>query len=368
MYTVTTAPVALHAGVEPLDCLKLPATERRAMATSQPPALPPEVMSELGREWVFTALEEIGRSSIRKFALSIGDTHPLYYDDKYARESKYGGIIAPPTFVCETMQFMVGDLDETGGPAGRPKLPLGAEIRGSNEYTFHRPVRPEDVITARWKFANIRERDARTGKLFIVVSEITYTNQHDEVLAANSETSIFRVSESRQEDSGEVATAPQSSSGVVVGASARRLESSLCFEDVQVGDEITPLRKEITLPQMVFYAAATWDFHRYHYDQEFVREKGFPQPFVDGQNLGSFLAQMLVDWTGDPGVITKLGFRFRNFAFPGDVLTCKGSVTGKSDADGESLVECELAIEKQDGSMALAPGHATLKLPSRGRA
>ena len=38
------------------------------------------------------------------------------------------------------------------------------------------------------------------------------------------------------------------------------------FEDVQVGDEITPLVKEIGIARMMAYGAATWDFIRLHGD------------------------------------------------------------------------------------------------------
>jgi acyl dehydratase len=35
---------------------------------------------------------------IREFALSLGEMNPLYTDAAYAKNTSYGGIIAPPTF------------------------------------------------------------------------------------------------------------------------------------------------------------------------------------------------------------------------------------------------------------------------------
>ena len=72
------------------------------------------------------------------------------------------------------------------------------------------------------------------------------------------------------------------------------------FEDVHEGTELPPLTKQITTVQMMMYGAATWDFMRIHYDADFARQLGFPGPFVDGQMLGAFLAQLAVDWAGDP--------------------------------------------------------------------
>ena len=336
------------------------------MTTAEPDGPIGDINTLAGQQWVFTAPEAIGLASIRKFALAVGDSNPLYYDAGYASTSQYGGIIAPPTFVCETMQFMSGEMDETGDPTQKPKLPLGTEIRGGNEYNLLRPLRPEDVLTVRWKLSDVREREGKSGKLIIVVSEITYTNQYHETVATNNETTLFRISDSETDGGRQSGLATMGRSTGGPGPAARRLETPLLFEDADVGDEIGALSKEITLPGMVFYGAATWDFNRSHYDYEYVQRRGFSRPFVDGQMLGAFLAQMLADWTGDPGAISKLGFRFRDFAYPGDVLTCRGRVTSKSSQGGQNLVECELWVENQEGALVLSPGHATLKLPSEG--
>ena len=334
------------------------------MTTPGPSALTPEIMALIGRERVYHAPEEIGAASIRKFALSIGDSNPVYSDGAYAAGTPYGGIIAPPTFVCETMQYMVGALDEAGGPAARVQLPLGLEIRGSNDYHFHQALRPDDLLTVRWRVADIRERDGSTGKLLIVTSEISYWNQHGALLATNTETNLFRVSDAPLR-AGPAAPPERPSAGNGPGSPtpSRRLDRPLSFRDVGDGDRLPELEKRITLPMMVFYAAATWDFHRYHYDLEYVREKGFDRPFVDGQMLGAFLAQMLSDWTGDPGAIRRLGFRFKEFAFPGDTLTCRGRVTGAEAGERGGSVTCELSIMRQDGAQVLGPGHAVLALP-----
>lgn len=147
----------------------------------------------LGKEMVATAPEEFGRASIRLFAQAVGDMNPLYYDEGYARRTRYGGIIAPPTFVCETMQYQVGPLDHTGGPAHRFGLPVGTEIRGGNDYEFFQPVRPDDVLTAHWKVKDIQEKKGRTGRLLFLIYDITYTNQRGELLAINHEWLIFRL-------------------------------------------------------------------------------------------------------------------------------------------------------------------------------
>ena len=142
------------------------------------------------------------------------------------------------------------------------------------------------------------------------------------------------------------------------------------FEDVSVGQELTSLHKQIDLPRMMAYGAATWDFIRVHYDADHVRELGFPGPFLDGQMLGAFLAQHVQDWAGPSAFLRKLGFRNRVMVYPGDSLVCGGVVTAlRQEGDvyeGTGLAECDLWIENQRGERVVQPASAVVQLPLRG--
>ena len=147
----------------------------------------------VGTEMTVTAQEAVGRAFIRQFALAIEDDNPLYHDEEYARGTHYGGIVAPLTYICETWQYLVGDLDETGWPARRIRLPVGTEIRGGNEYEFFQPFRPDDILTARWKVVDVYQKQGRTGSLIFLVYDITYTNQRGERLAVNREWLVYQL-------------------------------------------------------------------------------------------------------------------------------------------------------------------------------
>ena len=139
------------------------------------------------------------------------------------------------------------------------------------------------------------------------------------------------------------------------------------FEDVEVGEELAPLIKEVDQVHMVMYQAATWDFHRYHFDADWIRTKGWPNPFLDGQQLAPYIAQLVIDWAGgDPGALKRLHYRFRNFVYAGDTLKCQGRVVDKTVEDGKHLVTFDLWIENQKGETVLGPGGAAVELPSRG--
>ena len=135
------------------------------------------------------------------------------------------------------------------------------------------------------------------------------------------------------------------------------------FQDIQMGDEITPLLKEIGIARMMAYGAATWDFIRLHYDADYARELGFEAPFVDGQMMGGFLAQQVQDWAGPGAFLRKLAFRNRVMAYPGDSLTCHGVVTEVSSTNEGGIVECDLWIENQRGEKVVEPASAQLRFP-----
>jgi len=142
-------------------------------------------------------------------------------------------------------------------------------------------------------------------------------------------------------------------------------QKDLFFEDLNIGDEIPALINRITLVQMVMYAAATWDFHRHHYDKEFAQSKGFPAPFVDGQMFGAFLSGMITNWAGPNVAFKKLRLTYRVMVFSGDTIACKGSITGKYKEGSENLVSCKLWIENQRGEKNVATGTALIALPSK---
>ena len=50
--------------------------------------------------------------------------------------------------------------------------------------------------------------------------------------------------------------------------------------------------------------------------------------------------------------------------FPGDSLTCKGTVVKKYQQNGENVVECDVYIENGKGERTTY-GSATVQLPSR---
>ncbi|MDA8370713.1 MAG: MaoC/PaaZ C-terminal domain-containing protein [Nocardiopsaceae bacterium] len=111
-----------------------------------------------------------------------------------------------------------------------------------------------------------------------------------------------------------------------------------------VGDRPPNLEKTIELPDMVAYAGATWDWHRLHYDTDYLATKGLPAPLVDGQVFGAYLAEQVQDWLGPRARLRRLSFRFAQMVFAGETVRVTGAVTAVEDTPDGTVVTVEQTI------------------------
>jgi acyl dehydratase len=114
---------------------------------------------------------------------------------------------------------------------------------------------------------------------------------------------------------------------------------------IAVGDQAPVLERRIELPDMVAYAGATWDWHKLHYDPEYLAAKKVPAPVVDGQVFGAYLAEQLQDWLGPRTWIRALDFRFKNLVFAGETIRCTATVTSVGRTDDGVVLEVEAQVE-----------------------
>ncbi len=89
---------------------------------------------------------------------------------------------------------------------------------------------------------------------------------------------------------------------------------------VTPGESVPELTRELGAAVLMAYGAATWDWHRLHYDQRYVEARGVDAPVVDGQMVGALCAQAVVDWLGPRAFVTKLGYKMGSIVFAGDTV------------------------------------------------
>jgi acyl dehydratase len=134
------------------------------------------------------------------------------------------------------------------------------------------------------------------------------------------------------------------------------------MNEIGVGTEVPPLMRTIALADMVAYAGATWDWHRLHYDRDWLVAHGLDEPVVDGQLFGALLAEALQDWLGPRAVLRELHFRFRELVVAGETVRCTGRVT-KVDG-GLVTVDQQVEVVGDRARVAVAPAGAVVELRS----
>ena len=128
----------------------------------------------VGQEIILRAPDEIGRSSLRQYALAIGDFNPIYSDREFAQINGLRDVMAPPTLICDTWQYVDSDMDERGDLLGRGPIRELEGLRAGNEYEFFQPIHPDDVVTAHWIVKDVYEKTGSTGSLVFQVIETTF--------------------------------------------------------------------------------------------------------------------------------------------------------------------------------------------------
>ena len=139
--------------------------------------------------------------------------------------------------------------------------------------------------------------------------------------------------------------------------------SKIHFEDVEIGDEIDPVRQNVTPRQLVQYAAVSQDFTPIHYNTAYAQGAGHDDIIIHGALKTALLSQMLADWAGDIGALKKLETSYRGIDLAGEI-SCTGSVTNKRVEDGVGLVDVDVHFRNSDGAIT-TPGKATVALPKR---
>ena len=127
---------------------------------------------------------EVTKDRILGFAVSTGETDPVFVDEEKAKESKHGGLIAPPTF-CN---IFAGDIK-------RPDIGLefgDLGFHAGQAIEYKNPVRPGDTLTAKTKLKEVYPKTGRSGKMVFEVWETSFTNQRGDTAATVRESFVHR--------------------------------------------------------------------------------------------------------------------------------------------------------------------------------
>jgi acyl dehydratase len=133
------------------------------------------------------------------------------------------------------------------------------------------------------------------------------------------------------------------------------------FDQIDVGDELPPLRLTLSPDQVRRYAeVANMPGGRF-YSDEAARAEGLPGQIVPGNLSLALFSRLLTDWC-DVARVTRLNATFRAIVRPNTSLAVHAVITEKHASDHGNFVECDLVLENADGDR-LVTGTATVEFP-----
>ena len=329
-----------------------------------------------------------------------GDDSPYCLDKDFADE-RFGGLIAPPS--AQNMYghfFFILKL-------GAQKLTYDITMHSYGKYEWYQPVRVGDLLNARMYVAEkFKKRDKRYLTWRIEVfnhrGEPVSTKWHrsnwpdlpaDEMIALGAvergvaskefgklaeelikrpyyEDKVYArwVTERGIREPAAAITTLEELKGrgvpvmphllgpdvpSVTSQYAGRWDNPLKWEDIQIGDEITPLSYRESYDRMYSMCMFYGDFFSWHITEVVARKSPFRSKQI-GQGLmaENFPSQAVVKWLGTPLPLLNGGggeFWLMAPSYNGDVITCTGKVADKEVQDGKRYVHLEISEKNQDG-------------------
>ena len=96
--------------------------------------------------------------------------------------------------------------------------------------------------------------------------------------------------------------------------------------NIRIGAKAPPFERQPTAEQLLRWTVVSGDDNPVHGDCAFAVSMGLPGVIVPGQLLLAFLGQMVVEWLGDWGWLTKLTVSYKGMNLLGERLICCGVV------------------------------------------
>ena len=116
---------------------------------------------------------EATRDNIRHYAHGIGDDNPLWCAPEYAAKTKFGDVIALPSFLFSTSRIVSGYV---GGLPGVHAMWSGAD------WTWHKAVRRNDAISTEAHLKDIIEHETRfAGRAVQQIYHVDFFNQQGDL-------------------------------------------------------------------------------------------------------------------------------------------------------------------------------------------
>ena len=341
---------------------------------------------------------QASKDGIRHFVEGIGDTNPLFVDEEYATKTKYGGIIAPGSYLY-TIRW--------GIPGSMAPGVHGWYVGG--DWEWYRPIFAGDEFTSVCILRDLVEKKGKmgSGRTWIDYGDVIYINQRSEIVAKELG-HIVMAERTASGSAGKYAGIPKPVYGredwisILDMYDKEELRGSepRYWEDVQIGDRVGPMikgplsvRDEITWlmgagspfikahkieyqyearhPRVLEYveteeADTPGDVPELvHILNRFARTIGVERAYDYGNQRMSWLCNLFTNWMGDDGFLWKMSGDERVFNQMGDITTLEGKVINKYIQEEKCCVDIEAWAKNQRGEWSMLPQTSTVILRSK---
>jgi acyl dehydratase len=321
----------------------------------------------------------------------------LWCDPDYAAKTKYGSIVALPSFLFSMSRIVSGYC---GGLPGVHAMWAGAD------WTWIKPILRNDTITTEAYLKDLIGHQTKfAGLAYQQIYHVDFFNQHGDKVA-ECDSYVFRT---ERDEARERGTKYTGRVGQVEKLTDEQMQewfdlyrneeirgaTPRYWEDVNEGDELPRMMKgPMTVTGFIGYAQG-WgglyirtnklhfqliDAHpglgipnkfgvrdvpeRVHWDDDFAREVGTPGAYDYGPERNSWLTHHITNWIGDDGFLSKHKCQIRRHNPDGDVIFIDGSVSRKFEENGKKYVEIQQRAETHRGETS-AIGTAIAELSSK---
>ena len=130
--------------------------------------------------------EACSATDIRRWVHAMDYPNPIHWNQEFARQSKFGGIVAPQSFV------VCMDYGHGVHPACVGRIPGSHLIFGGEEWWFYGPrIKPGDRLSQERRFHGYKVADTKfAGPTMFSSGDTLHTNQHGVPVAKERSTSI----------------------------------------------------------------------------------------------------------------------------------------------------------------------------------
>lgn len=362
-----------------------PALDERSLAEAR------ELIGVWLRRDHFRWNDFVASDSIRQFCHGISDTNPLWLDADYAARTRFGGIVAPPTYLYSIDRGHVA-----------PKLRGVQWIYAGADWEWFRPLRDGERIFSKARLIDARWVEGRHAQRMILQEgEVLYETPDGE-LAARAITKIFRIPRAKARGG---LSYKKREAHRYSAEEIERVEDAIDAEEVRgatprywggvrAGDRLPGVVKgPLNMSDMTMFYAGSGCFYlahemawrwrrrhpadsyldaatntqdhpaRGHMEAAMASEVGMPGPYDSGLQRVSWLGQVCTDWMGDDGDLVTLDVRLRRPNVFGDTQWCVGVVHAvREDPKHGAVVDVDLQARNQNDELT-TEARAVVRLP-----